>query len=81
MHHVKHSIVGDKLYNIRSKLLANASAELNNLLVKFPRQALHAKKLSLLHPFTTQPMSWEIKLPHDMQTLINNLKFHATKLA
>jgi 23S rRNA pseudouridine1911/1915/1917 synthase len=36
----------------------------------FPRQALHAKKLGLLHPETHQQVEWEISLPDDLNSLI-----------
>lgn len=36
----------------------------------FPRQALHAFRLGLLHPATREPLSWEAPLPGDMQGLL-----------
>lgn len=60
MAHVKHPIVGDKTY---------ASRMQHN----FPRQALHARELSLMHPSTGEEMTWEVPLPADMQQLLKDL--------
>lgn len=60
MAHVRHPIVGDKTYAPR-------------LQHNFPRQALHAKSLSLMHPATGEEMSWSIDLPTDMQNLLQDL--------
>lgn len=56
----RHPIVGDKIYAPR-------------LQHNFPRQALHAKVLQLLHPRTGGQMQWEVALPQDMQDLLTNL--------
>ena len=52
-------LVGDRHY---------AEAEAKEKHIK--RQALHAWKLSLLHPTTGKKMEFEAKLPNDMQKLI-----------
>ena len=39
----------------------------------FPRQALHATRLGLVHPATGQPMAWEAPPPADLATLIEAL--------
>jgi len=40
----------------------------------FPRQALHATKLGLVHPVTGQPMAWEAPPPADLAQLIDALR-------
>jgi 23S rRNA pseudouridine1911/1915/1917 synthase len=60
MMHVKHPIVGDKTYAPRIQH-------------PFPRQALHAKSLSLIHPRTGEEIGWTTELPADMQQLIKDL--------
>jgi 23S rRNA pseudouridine1911/1915/1917 synthase len=60
MMHVKHPIVGDKTYAPRIQH-------------HFPRQALHAKSLSLIHPSTGEEIGWTTELPADMQQLIKDL--------
>mgnify|MGYP001162056638 CR=1 FL=1 len=42
--------------------------------IPFPRQALHAHRLSFLHPMTQQPMTFEAPLPPDMVELIDRLR-------
>jgi 23S rRNA pseudouridine1911/1915/1917 synthase len=43
----------------------------------FPRQALHATRLALIHPATGMQMSWDSSLPADMQGLLDTLEAHA----
>jgi 23S rRNA pseudouridine1911/1915/1917 synthase len=40
------------------------------MLSVFPRQALHAWRLSFMHPFTRQRVEIEAPIPDDMQQLI-----------
>ena len=56
LQHIKHPIVGDKLYSKFSS--------------KFPRQALHAKELHFKHPLTNQDLSFTTDLPLDLQNLL-----------
>lgn len=48
----------------------------------FPRQALHAHRLGLIHPTQGQPMEWQSALPADMEALIGSLRdgTHAKRL-
>jgi 23S rRNA pseudouridine1911/1915/1917 synthase len=39
----------------------------------FPRQALHAAALALVHAGTRKEMQWEAPVPDDMQKLIDAL--------
>lgn len=43
----------------------------------FPRQALHAWRLSLTHPVTGEPLTVTAPLPEDMQSLLNDCGFDA----
>lgn len=61
MAHVKHPIVGDRVYAGRVQH-------------NFPRQALHARCLGLTHPTTGEYMEWEVELPADMQGLLADLQ-------
>lgn len=74
MAYINHPLVGDPVYLGRQRWLAGTSAELKEALINFPRQALHAKKLTLVHPYTEGVMSWESELPKDMQVLLLALK-------
>jgi 23S rRNA pseudouridine1911/1915/1917 synthase len=62
-------IVGDKVYGYKRKGHAGQSDSLSQL-TSFPRQALHAEKLSFLHPASKNPMSFCAPLPEDMQELL-----------
>lgn len=72
--HIHHPIIGDKIYGGRLRLPPKASEALQTCLKEFPRQALHAKSLSLVHPETGQEMQWEVPLPADMQQLLEVLR-------
>jgi 23S rRNA pseudouridine1911/1915/1917 synthase len=69
----RYPLVGDTLYAGREKLPKGASEELIGLLRGFKRQALHAKILGLVHPYTHEDMEWEVPLPEDFETLLNEL--------
>lgn len=73
MAHINHPIVGDPMYAGRRKIPAGASQTVIDALKNFPRQALHARKLGLLHPVTGEWLEWEAKLPDDMQALLDTL--------
>ncbi len=74
MAHIKHPIVGDTLYCGRAKLPKNCGTELRDVLQQFPRQALHARHLGLVHPTTLEWMEWEAPLPEDFTSLLASLK-------
>jgi len=74
MAHIKHPLIGDPVYLGRQRWLAGTAKELKEALVNFPRQALHAKKLTLVHPSSSEVLSWESQLPEDMQQLLAALK-------
>ena len=48
---------------------------------RFPRQALHACRLSLTHPETGKSMSWKSPMPDDMASLIETLRQQGRLLA
>ncbi|MCP8900313.1 23S rRNA pseudouridine(1911/1915/1917) synthase RluD [Gilvimarinus xylanilyticus] len=74
MAHINHPLVGDPVYGGRFRKPAGASAELLEALRSFPRQALHAASLGLVHPHSEQSMSWQAPLPEDMVQLLNALE-------
>lgn len=81
MSHIHHPLVGDATYGGRVILPPHASPVLVDTLRGFKRQALHARKLELLHPITKKVICWEAELPNDMQMLIHVLQedtHHAT---
>lgn len=74
MAHIYHPVVGDKIYGGRLRVPPKASEELLTLLRTFPRQALHAKQLGLVHPETQEAMQWEVPTPSDILDLIQALR-------
>jgi 23S rRNA pseudouridine1911/1915/1917 synthase len=69
MAYIHHPLVGDKTYAGRAKVPAGVSDQVKDALRMFPRQALHARKLTLIHPVTDEEMSWEVPMPIDMEAL------------
>jgi 23S rRNA pseudouridine1911/1915/1917 synthase len=72
--HAGYPLVGDRVYGGRRRVPSGASAELIRALDEFPRQALHAEHLSLVHPITGRDVAWEAPLPDDMRELIGALE-------
>ena len=72
--HIQHPLVGDPLYGGGLKLPKGASAELAATLRAFRRQALHAEKLSFIHPATGETVSFSAERPADLQLLIEALR-------
>jgi 23S rRNA pseudouridine1911/1915/1917 synthase len=56
-----HPLVGDSVYGKRSS-------------IRFPRQALHAERLALVHPGTGKAMEWHVEPPADMRELLETLR-------
>jgi len=74
MAHLRHPLVGDGVYGGRFKIPPNCSAELVDVLRGFPRQALHAAELGLIHPASGAAMSWQSPLPEDFEALLAALR-------
>jgi len=58
---IGHPLIGDPAYGGRSA-------------IAFPRQALHAARLALLHPSTGHAAAWESPLPADFRGLLEALR-------
>lgn len=75
MTYIGHPLVGDKKYGKHVSCIYHVfNSELNNYLLLFKRQALHACMLQLYHPSTREKMQWNIPLPTDITSLINMLR-------
>ncbi len=71
MAHIGHPIVGDSLYGYaRLNVPGKMTQALRDYIQHFPRQALHAWRLGMIHPSTQAEMQWEVPLPKDMQELL-----------
>jgi len=74
MSHIGHPLLGDFTYGGKVKFPKGAIEELKFAIKEFPRQALHAKKLSIKHPGNNKELSWKSKLPEDIENMINVLR-------
>lgn len=67
---IGHPLIGDPLYGGGSRLFpATLNADARTAAERFPRQALHAASLGVIHPRTGQRMQFESDLPPDMRKL------------
>lgn len=83
MEAIGHPLIGDPLYGaqptfIRSKLknginLDFYDPDLADKIINFPRQFLHACRISFLHPATEEEMFFEVDLPSDMINILELL--------
>ncbi|MBK5942125.1 23S rRNA pseudouridine(1911/1915/1917) synthase RluD [Halochromatium roseum] len=70
MAHLGFPLIGDPVYGTRSRAVADAiRPELAAALGAFPRQALHAIGLGLIHPASGEPMHWQIPMAADLAAL------------
>jgi len=75
MQFLKAPIVGDPVYGYRGIVPLRLMTEtLQDAVLNFNRQALHAIKLGLIHPATNQPMEWQIELADDMKGLLEAMR-------
>jgi 23S rRNA pseudouridine1911/1915/1917 synthase len=75
MQFLKAPIVGDPVYGYRGIVPLRLMTEtLQDAVLNFKRQALHAIKLGLIHPATHQPMEWQIELAEDMKGLLEAMR-------
>lgn len=78
MHSINHPLVGDPVYGGKPK---NTIPEIVRLLTEFPRQALHAWQLALIHPENEQMLQWQTEPPNDLIHLLSQLrKYHSDQL-
>ncbi len=73
MAHIRHPLVGDKLYAGRNRLPKGLNSTIRELILTFPRQALHAQELAFIHPDSGEVMRFATDLPDDMFNLVNEL--------
>ena len=66
---IGHPLVGDPVYGGGSSRVPSGPG--------FNRQALHARRLGLLHPASGKPMLWKSNLPEDMAELVQSARMLA----
>ena len=74
MAHRKYPLIGDPVYGGRPRIPKGASEELITALRTFPRQALHAQALALIHPSSGEPVRFECPLAEDIIALLDILQ-------
>lgn len=74
MSHHHHPLIGDQTYGGRNRIPGGFSPEQRQWIAEFPRQALHAQRLTLQHPVSGETLSWKTELPADMIELIKLLR-------
>ena len=67
-------VVGDRSYGKIKKHFKDIEPNIEKILSKFARQALHAKNLGFIHPTTKKEIYFEAKRPDDFNKLIKNLE-------
>lgn len=72
--HIHYPVTGDPVYGGRKRLPKNISSGLREVIQSFPRQALHAAALTLIHPGTREEMTWTTPLPADIRSLIDAIE-------
>ncbi|KAA3611360.1 MAG: RluA family pseudouridine synthase [Calditrichaeota bacterium] len=75
---IGHPVFGDPTYGGRRRGLTGLSQErvvfCTKLLKDFPRQALHAFRLSFSHPVLKKEVTFEVDMPEDMKKLVEQLR-------
>jgi len=75
---IDHPVFGDETYGGREprsvNLTSNMKAQIKNLLELIPRQALHAKVIGFIHPFTSENLRFESELPDDMKNILEKIR-------
>lgn len=66
---IGHPLVGDPVYGSGASRVPKGA--------DFHRQALHARRLGLVHPASGKPMVWKSPLPDDIAELLNILRSEA----
>ncbi len=74
MSHIGHPLLADPMYGGKIRFPKKADEVLKDALKGFKRQALHSKKLTLIHPITKEKMSWKAPLPQDMRDILDVLE-------
>ncbi len=73
MTHIGYALIGDPVYGRRLSVLPRQVANVEAV-ANFNRQALHAHKLTLVHPATEETVSFDAPMPADMDRLCTALQ-------
>ena len=73
MLHLGYPLVGDPQYGRKAGGQKDWPQAVRDAVAAFPRQALHARQLSLVHPISKEHRVFEVPLPEDMRKLLDTL--------
>lgn len=73
MQSIGYPLAGDPVYSGKPK---NTNPAIGQILMSFPRQALHAARLVLTHPYSGEIVQWESTIPDDMDRLLQELQYY-----
>jgi 23S rRNA pseudouridine1911/1915/1917 synthase len=74
MTHIGHPLVGDLVYRQGRPGLSHATREARALIDGFPRHALHARKLGLIHPTSGENVEFDVPIASDLCELLTFLR-------
>jgi len=74
MQHLKHPVVGDEAYGGTARINQVADAAKRDALRGFKRLALHALRISIKHPGTGLPVTFEAPVPEEISSLLQALR-------
>ena len=81
MKHIGHTLFGDARYGgdniLKGTIFTKYKQFVDNCFKLLPRQALHAKTLSFVHPISGKSMSFEAPLPNDMLTALDKWRHYS----
>ena len=76
MSYIRHPVLGDPIYGGRAQRGSGLPESLRQKIAGFPRQALHARELELVHPVTGTHLTFTREPPADFQDLLDALRAH-----
>ncbi len=79
---MKLPLVGDPLYGSRAKITASKDPKLKKLIDQLPGQALHARSLGFIHPFSGKYLEFSSEMPETLRNIVAylNQKYPASKI-
>lgn len=74
MAHIGHPLVGDPVYGRSTRRRRGMPDAVYELVREFPRQALHAVRIGLVHPGSGETVTFTARLPADFEGLLAGLR-------
>ncbi len=77
--YIGYPVLCDRLYSGRAEIKLGEIAKSKDDTMVLDRQALHARRIKLLHPATREPIEFEAPLPEDLQRTLDVLREYRSK--